>query len=268
MAGTLKPDGLARPVEGGFRVSGRWGWGSGIRHADYVSALVLCPELKTLVRCVVPVDEVIVHDNWHVMGMKGTGSCDYELDDVFVPDLYAANMMTSPPIRGGALYRLGLPGYVVNEHAMFALAIARLALNTVSEMAIEKKRGYGAQTTIADREVFQRLVAISDLRLKSCRAHMVEVLDRLFESAVVDGLPDPKTQGEARAMAVFCTDEALAVTGELFRYGGGSAVYLGSVLERCLRDLYTVQSHFVVNDSAYEVYGQQMLGMIDDAPLR
>jgi alkylation response protein AidB-like acyl-CoA dehydrogenase len=267
MAGTLKPDGLATPVEGGFRVTGRWGWGSGICHADYVSALVLCPDLGTMIRCVVPIADVTVHDNWHVMGMKGTGSCDYELDDVFVPDLFASDLMKTPQRRGGQLYRLGLPGYVINEHAIFALAIARLALNTASDLAIEKKRGYGAGTTIADREVFQRAVATGDLRLKACRAYAVDVLERLFEAAA-DGLPDPHIQGEARAMATFCTDEAIAVTGELFRHGGGTAVFLGSVLERCLRDLYTVQSHFVVNDSSYEVYGQQLLGLIEDSPLR
>lgn len=266
MAGSLRPGGSATKVDGGYRVTGRWAWGSGVPHADWVSVPVFCDDPAPVVNAVVPIDQVTLHDTWHVMGMRGTGSGDYELNDVFVPDPFV-NSMAIPQRRGGALYRLGLPGFVVNEHGCFAYAIGRLALKTVTETAIEKKRGYAGGISIADREIFQREVSRGTQRMNACQLLMADVVERLFDSAA-DGPPSPAMQAEARAAAVWCTDEALDVVSALFRYAGGSAVMLDNIMQRCLRDLYTVQSHLVVSDSAYEIHGRLLLGLTEDAPLQ
>lgn len=264
MAGSLRPAGSATPVDGGYRVSGRWAWGSGVHHADYVAVPVLMADGSGVVRVVVPIAEVTVHDTWLVLGMKGTGSTDYSMDQVFVPNRFASR--TAAPVRGGALYRLGY-GFVVNEHGSFAYALGRLALKTVVDLAAEKKRGYAGATSIADRAVFQRAVGEGELRLSAARLLMIDVLERLFDSAA-EGEAPAALQAEARAAATLCTDEAIAVTTNLFRYAGGSSVLQASPLQRILRDLMTVQSHLVVSDSAYEILGQLRLGLTDSAPLR
>ncbi len=266
MAGSLRPGGTARKVDGGFRVSGRWAWGSGVGHADWVSVPVLCDE-PAMIQVVVPREQIVLHDTWHVLGMRGTGSGDYELDDVFVPDRFATDPIAGRQQRGGALYRLGLPGFVVNEHGAFAYAIGRLALATFIDAAVAKKRGYVGGTTVADREVVQRAVGQGTQRMNACQLLMADAVDRLFDSAA-DGPPPPAAQADARAAATWCTDEAIDVVSTLFRYAGGSAVMLDNAMQRCLRDLYTVQSHLVVSDSAYEIQGQLLLGLIADAPLR
>ncbi|MGI9598880.1 MAG: acyl-CoA dehydrogenase family protein [Acidimicrobiales bacterium] len=266
MAGSLKPGGSATKVDGGYRISGRWAWGSGVPHADWVSVPVFCDDPAPVVNAVIPIDQVTLHDTWHVMGMKGTGSGDYELNEVFVPDRFVNNL-AEPHRRGGALYRLGMPGFVINEHGCFAYAIGRLVLKTLTETAIEKKRGYAGGISIADREVFQRAISVGTQRMNACQLLMADVVERLFDSAA-DGPPPPAMQAEARAAAVWCTDEALDVVGTLFRYAGGSAVMLDNIMQRCLRDLYTVQSHLVVSDSAYEIHGRLLLGLADDAPLQ
>ncbi len=258
MAGTLKPDGSAVKVEGGHRISGRWSWGSGVRHAAFVNVLTFADDVP-LISAVVPIDDIVVHDNWNVMGMKGTGSCDYSLEDVFVPTRFVTDMSTPQQHRGGALYRMGVPGYVVNEHMIFALALARRALDALRELAVAKKRGYGRGTTIADRPSVQRLISEGDLRLRACRLLCDEVLGRLFAAAEAGPIP-AQIIAEARAVATLCTDEAVDVVSRAFRFAGGSAVYLDSVFERCLRDLYVVQSHFVVNDTSYEQHGRTLLG--------
>lgn len=267
MAGSLRPGGSARRVDGGYRVSGRWAWGSGVPHADWISVPVFCDDPAPLISAVVPASAATLHDNWHVMGMKGTGSGDYELDDVFVPDHFTNDTVRSSTRRGGALYRLGMPGYVVNEHGCFAYAVGRLALKTMIETAVEKKRGYLGGLSIADREIFQRAIGLGTQRMNACQLLMADTVERLFDAAV-DGEPGPSLQAEARSAAVWCTDEALDVVSTLFRYAGGSAVMLDNVMQRCLRDLYTVQSHLVVSDSAYEIFGQLLLGLSDEAPLR
>ncbi len=267
MVGSLRPGGTAKKVDGGYRVSGRWAWGSGAPHANWFSVPVMCEDPAPLVQAVVPASEVTIVDNWHVMGMKGTGSNDYELNDVFVPDHRVNDIVRGPVRRGGALYRMGSPGYVVNEHGCFAYAIGRLALKTMTETAIEKKRGYMGGQSIADREIFQRAIGEGTVRMNACHLMMADAVERLFAEAETGEL-SAAIRAESRAAAVWCTDEALDVVTTLHRYAGGSAVMLDNIMQRCVRDLYTVQSHLVVSDSAYEIYGQLLLGLSDDAPLR
>jgi alkylation response protein AidB-like acyl-CoA dehydrogenase len=137
--------------------------------------------------------------------------------------------------------------------------VARRAIDALRDLATEKKRGYGAGTTIADRPAVQRLISESDLRLRAARLLCVEILDALFASCE-NGPPPAALVAEGRAAATFVTDEALAVTSQAFRQAGGTAVYLDSIFQRSLRDLYVIQSHFVVSETSYEQHGQVLLG--------
>jgi alkylation response protein AidB-like acyl-CoA dehydrogenase len=264
MAGSLKPSGSATPVDGGFRISGHWAWGSGVHHADYVIVPVLKDDKTGVITAVVPRAHVRIIDNWHALGINGSGSSDYALDDVFVPAPFVNETPTQR--RGGTIFRMGY-GFAANEHAGFANALAQQALRTVTESAQAKKRGYGAGISIADREIFQRSVAESELRLRANKLLMIDVLERLFDASVGGEAPIA-LQAEARAASVLCTDEAIAVTSALFRYAGGSAVMLDDPLQRILRDLYTAQSHLMVSDAAYEALGKLRLGLTDKAPIR
>ena len=103
MAGALMP-GKAVAVDGGYRVTGRWSWASGIRHAEWVTATVLVSrdeaspsELRMLV---VPAAKVEILDNWHVAGLKGTGSFDFALSDLFVPATFSYDLVALQPQRG------------------------------------------------------------------------------------------------------------------------------------------------------------------------
>ena len=267
MAASLRPGGSARKVDGGYRVSGRWAWGSGVEHSDWVAAPVFCDgDGPSVIRAMAPTSDAILHDNWHTLGMRGTGSCDYELDEVFVPDGYAVDVFSVEPPKGGALMRLGLPAFVVNEHGSFAYALGRLALRTMTETAIEKKRGYLGGVSLADRQVFQRTIGQGTIRMNACALAMAESLERMFDSAAA-GPPDPALVTEAQAAAVWCTDEAVDLVSELFRFTGGSAVMNGSEMQRFLRDTYTIQSHLMVSAVTYEQYGQIVLGMTEGGAL-
>jgi len=264
IAGSLKPSGSAMPVDGGYQISGQWAWGSGVDHADYVIVPVFLADKSAVISAVVPRQQVDVQDNWHSLGLNGSGSADYVLNDVFVPQHFVST--DGHRYRGGAIYRTGY-GFASNEHAIFAYALAKLALNTLITCATEKRRGYGRGISIADREIFQRAVGESELRLKAVKLLMIDVLERLHDSAS-DGDAPIALQAEARAASVLCTDEAIAVTNQLFRYAGGSAVMMNDPMQRILRDLYTAQSHLMVSDVAYESLGQLRLGITDTAPLR
>jgi alkylation response protein AidB-like acyl-CoA dehydrogenase len=261
-AGSLTP-GKAVPVSGGYRASGRWSWASGIRHADWVFGMTLVeaadgpyPRMSGF-----PVGQVEIHDNWHVSGLKGTGSCDFSVADLFVPEAFTFDMRTWEPKRGGPLYQLGLPGLLINEFAGFASGVARRALDELIDLARTKHRGYGKPAALADRAVVQRAIGQSDLRLRAARALALEVFEKAWETVCAGRRPEPQLQVEMTSATTLITDVALDITTHAFRYGAGTAVRLNSVLQRLLRDMQAGATHLMVSDVNYEKHGQCLLGL-------
>ncbi len=118
MGGQFFPNGTGETVPGGYRLTGKWQFGSGTGHCEYVCAgflpldtgqMVMATETMPLMLvAIVPREQVTFTDGWHVQGLKGTGSYDYELNDVFVPASHTYALMTRSPLRGGPLYRFGV----------------------------------------------------------------------------------------------------------------------------------------------------------------
>jgi len=270
VAGSIKP-GKAVPVDGGYRISGRWPWGSGVRHAEWLGAVAMIesdghpPYLRI---SFFPAAQAEIHDNWHVSGLKGTGSCDFSVSDLFVPEAFTVDLRTWEPVRGGPLYQLGLLGLLINELAGFALGVARRALDAIIELAKTKRRGYGKQTALAEREVFQRAIGEGDLRLRAARALALEVFEKAWQTVCAGHKPDAELQVEMRSVTTYVADVALGIATLAFRYGAGSAIHLTNILQRCLRDLQAGSAHLMVSDVAYEMHGQCLLGLGDVDPMR
>ena len=266
-AGVFAPFGTAAPVGGGYLVNGRWSFGSGIRHSQWVSAgaRVVTEEegYPAQVRVALPTAQVTIHDNWQVMGLRGTGSCDFSVENQFVPDRFVTDPMLREPLRGGPLYRMGRPGFVTNEHSAFALGVARRALEAARDTAIAKSRGYSDPNLLARRPTFQRVLGEADLKLRSARALNVETLEKAWETVSRGESPGPAAQARLRAVATYTTDVASEIVSNCFRYGGGEALFQSSALQQCLRDINAAAQHQMVSDTAYENYGQFMLGLPD-----
>ena len=265
-AGAFAPYGTAIPVDGGYCVSGRWPFGSGVRHSDWVSAgaRVKSEDGRPLqLRVVMPRREVTVHDNWQVMGLRGTGSCDFSVDALFVPERFAWDVTLTEPLRGGPLYRLGRPGFVTNEHSAFALGVGRRALDAFADVASGKTRGYNSTNLLSKRSVIQRCLGESDMRLRAARSLNVEILGDAWDAVCAGHSPEPPLQAQMRAVATHTTDVAADVATQAFRYGGGSALFTTSILQQCLRDINAAAQHQMVSDTAYENHGQFLLGLPD-----
>ena len=267
VAGAFAPYGTATPVDGGYRLTGRWPFGSGVRHAEWVSAGARVAGggngRPMQLRVAMPRHEVKVHDNWQVMGLRGTGSCDFSVDDLFVPERFAWDVSRTEPTRGGALYRLGRPGFVTNEHSAFALGVGRRALDAVTDVAASKTRGYNSVNLLANRPVFQRALGECDLRLRAARSLNVETLEAAWQSVCDGRTPAPDLQARMRGCATYATDVAADVVSQAFRYGGGAALFVSSMLQQCLRDINAAAQHQMVSDAAYENHGQFLLGLPD-----
>jgi indole-3-acetate monooxygenase len=269
--GGLRPGKLV-PVDGGYRLTGRWSWGSGIRHAEWLVIPGRVGEEDSghsdVRISVVPTRSVEVHDNWYVMGLSGTGSCDYSTTDLFVPEHFThADLNSATPKRGGPLYRLGIPAFIANENSAFSLGVARRALDEVIALARSKIRGYSKRTMLAHRSVFQRSVGEDVLRLRAVRALMIDAYEKAWAVVCSGRRPDPQTQAELRAVGALVSDVAVEVATDAFAYGAGTAMRLESVLQRCFRDLHAADTHFLASDSSYENYGQFLLGLPDADPL-
>ncbi len=270
-AGAAAASGEAVIVEGGYRVTGRWAFASGIRHSHYLAMGAMAvggPDGPKLVRVVVPTSQAKIHDNWDVMGLRGTGSCDFSLDDVFVPERFTWAGVEARPLRGGANFYLGRPGMQTTGHCGVVLGIGRRALDEITDLAKTKKRGYrGTEALIADRGSFQRFLGESDLRLRAAKALCLETLEEAWELVTQEITPPPELQVRLRASGTYATEEASDIVSQAFRFGGGSALYNSHILQKCLRDVHGAAQHNMVSDRAYENHGQFMLGFPDANPM-
>jgi alkylation response protein AidB-like acyl-CoA dehydrogenase len=273
MAGIASPRGRAQPVDGGYRVNGTWSFGSGIHHADWVLASSVVPDepLPEAVRLVVlPRNQVVVHDNWQVAGLRASGSCDFSIDDVFVPEgmtFRFTDMLSGAAVAGGAALKVGAPALVMPFHFGIALGIARRALDEVTVQAIEKSRGR-PPSLLATQAPFQFSLGKAELELAAARALAIAILSAAWEQAAAGSVPPPAMQAEVRAAACYVTEVAQRVTTVAFQAMGGGALFDTNPLQRCFRDVYAAGQHFMMSQSSYRALGQFKLNQPDANPLQ
>ena len=268
LSGGVAATGQAVPVDGGYRVTGRWPFASGCYHAEWLSGNVFVAgaDPPAVLGVVFPAGSVTIHDTWDVNALKGTGSADISVDDLFVPTRHTFDPF-GPAMRGGPLYTIAFPGLVANEHGAFALGAARRALDEMTALAKTKTRGYVVPQGTAGRQRFQWDLGRSDVALRAARAGLVEANEAAWQAALRGAHIDVGVQTGLRATAVHATDVALEVARTMFRYAGAKSLYRGNVIERCLRDIQAAAQHGVINEVSYELHGQSLLGLQDVVPL-
>ena len=263
--------GVATRVEGGYMLTGRWPFASGVRHAEWMTAGAAVENPRdgdpARLSMVFPVSEGHIHDNWHVTGLEGSGSNDISASEVFVPESFTWESATWMPKRGGAIYRMGRPGFVANEHSGIALGIAQRALDEIVGLAPKTKRGNPPVSSLADREAFRGDIAACDFRLRAARSLAHDVFERAYQTASQGHVPDDALQSEMRAVSAYVTQVAIDVATTAFRYAGGSAIHRSNILQRCLRNINAAAQHFMVSDTALENYGATLLDMSDIKPM-
>ena len=268
-AGSGMPGGEAIQNAGGYTVNGRWSFASGVLHSEWSFAGILIPrggdERPDFQVMVFPTSQAQIHDDWHAAGLKGTGSCDFSVTDIFVSEEFMWDPLNQKPKRGGPLYRIPPPGFVTNEHAGFALGAGRRALDEVVELAKTKRRG--GLLLLAERPSFQKAIGECDLKLRAARSLAIESHEEAWERVCADEEISRELLAELRGSATLATDAALYVAAESFRFAGAEALYSSNVLQRCLRDITAASQHYLMSNTAYEIQGQVVLGMTDVNPL-
>ena len=175
IAGVAMSAGSARTVRGGFQVTGQWAFASGCRHAEWLlgGAVIARTDPPRIQMMLFPVEDVTLLDTWHVGGLKGTGSGDFSVNDVFVPEELSYALLDWVQQRGGPLYLLRGAGLLATEHGAFALGAARRALEEMRELAKSKRRGF-TQQGVAGRSVFQFDLGFCEQALNAARANLLD----------------------------------------------------------------------------------------------
>ena len=269
-AGSFRPVGESMPVPGGFRVSGRWDYASGIANANwlFVNSRVVDEEGPRMteagrpetVMLFTPIDTATVHDTWHVVGLRGTGSNDFVLDDVFVPAERSFRLY-DPPLESGFLYhpRTMLAAIWVLVSAV-ALGTARGAMDAFKELAS------GSGTTISttllrDRPQVQSKVGEAEAIISGSRAYLLEAVTAAWDSFSEDmPLPSPEL-AQARLAITHSIHQAVRAVDILFHAAGTNAIHQRNGLERRWRDVHVVAQHGAGLLSNYEFGGQAMFGL-------
>jgi alkylation response protein AidB-like acyl-CoA dehydrogenase len=260
IAGTFVPSGRATPVPGGFRVEGRWGFASGIRHAAYVVAGCVRSDTGASVWCVVPASDLTVYDTWDALGLRGTGSCDFTISDEFVPTSRSFGVL-DPPRRGGPLYHLPIHAFLTPDHTAIGLGCARRALEEAARGAIGNLR-ISTAVALGDRPAFQRDLGRADTRLASARTQVGDVLHRVWSVASSGEAITAELLLECRTVATLAAEVAVDVATFAHRAGGAHALIGDSTLDRAYRDALTATQHVHVTDEVYERRGEAMLARL------
>ena len=267
--GSVVPNGRAIPVEGGYRLSGRWPLASGVQFGDWVgtTAVVIegdaprmlgpMPDLHTMF--VRPEDCQFI-DTWHSLGMRGTGSIDFVVEDVFVPAERASSLFGSAPQVSGALYKAGPLLLFSMAIASVLPGIARSAIDAFVELA-KAKTPTLSQTGLATRPTIHAEVAKAEAQLQSARTFFYAVADEVMTAVEGAGAVPEDLEARRRLACAHLADACRSVVDSMFTLAGSTPIYTGHRLERCLRDIHTAGQHLVVSPVWWEKTGQYYFGL-------
>lgn len=276
--GALAPNGVAAPVDGGYSLSGRWQWGTGVMHADWVLLGALIggapdgpPQMSMFA---LPVEDIRIVDTWHVAGMAGTGSNDIEATEVFVPahrcvDLSLLRDGRSPgaALHTSALYRLPMMPFLALTAAAPAVGAAQKAVALFKERLAERVV-FGAGGKQLDKPLAQARLGHAMADAQMARAALLRLADEVSAWGDRDEPCPVAERARLRLEISHTVHQSRNLVNSVVEASGASAQFLNSPLQRIQRDLNTLSCHTVFDqDTGGELYGRILLGLEPNAPV-
>jgi alkylation response protein AidB-like acyl-CoA dehydrogenase len=274
-AGVAAPAGKARPVDGGYRVSGRWPFASGITHSEWLWAGCMVMENgkprqtahgPEIFHACFPIKEVQVHDTWFVSGLAGTASNDVSVSDAFVPEHWVFDLFDPAKHRPEPLYQMPSIGWFVSQVVSVGLGIARGALDELVAIAQTKVPTFST-AVLADKPVAQIDLARAEASLAAARGGLHDTVEDLWRTVSAGKRPSPKQIAQNRIAAVHAAETGASVARVAHVLAGGSSIYASSSLQRHMRDAEAITHHFTVAPHVWEDAGRVLLGRQPTAPL-
>jgi alkylation response protein AidB-like acyl-CoA dehydrogenase len=264
-------------TDGGYRITGRWPFASGSRHATWMAAHTFVYEAdgETPLRnaegkpaertFIFPRSSVEVIDNWYVMGLKGTGSDSYAVTDLFVPQERSMGVFGLDL----AERRVHGPLYLFTVHVLFgtsfaavALGIARSALDSFVELAKTKVPApTGGSMVLRDNAVVQSQIGLAQTQLASARVFLLQAVRDIWQEAVDTGAISLDKRVALRMSMAHATQMARQVVDTAYHGAGATAIFETNPFERRFRDMHTVSQQVQAHFSVFEVIGRHFLDL-------
>jgi len=263
--------GTARVVEGGYRVSASWSFASGSHNASWLGCHVPIVEAdgtpclhadgSPVVRTMLfPKSSAKMTDIWHVIGLKGTGSDRFSVEDLFVPEQHSATRDDDTRREKGLLYRFSSLQLYAAGFAGVAMGIARGMLDAFVELARDKVpfRSGGA---LRDNHLIQSQVAQAEARLSAARAFLLGSLEEITGDVACVGHITLDQRMTVRLASTFAIHQSLQVVDTAYHAAGSSAIFEENPFERRFRDMHTVSQQLQGRQEHFETVGQYLLGL-------
>src|SRR5947208_1341336 len=264
-------------VPGGYRATARWDFASGSRQASWLGAHVRIveangsprrkpngsPEVRTIL---FPVTSATMHDVWDVIGLNGTGTDSYSVDNLFIPEKFAALRDDPAALREkGPLYKLSTNMVFGIGFAATSLGVARATLDA----AIDLARGKTPQGLKAMREnnAVQGLIGRTEASLRAARAYLYATAAEVWRDLARGDAITEQHRIALRIAATWTIHQSAAVVDTAYHMAGATAVFNANKLERRFRDMHTIAQQIQGRDSHYEDVGKAILsGNLDTPP--
>jgi alkylation response protein AidB-like acyl-CoA dehydrogenase len=276
-AGSANPRGRAVAVAGGYRVSGRWFFASGCMHSSLlhgackvfdgdaprrrpngdqdIRIVYFCP--KSLARII---------DTWNVSGMRGTGSHDIEVDDVFVPDEHTFSALDRRARVTGPMNRMHGFDLAGCGFCSVGLGVARAAIDAFVELA-QVKIPRSASELLRDRVMVQAHVGEAEALLRSGRALLFDAVEEMWQTVVAGESVTERQRSDLRLAMTHAAQTAARATHMVCAAAGTTSIFAESPLERYARDAEVVTRHNQLQFVNYEAVGRTVLGLESNSPL-
>lgn len=259
IAGQGTRPGTAKMVDGGLLVSGSWSFGSGLKHSSHVHSLGIVEETGEPRIFVTPIEAVNLIDNWDVMGLRGTGSIDYTMESVFVPNGWSHFAVTTTPERGGSLYGLGIIGFAVTCHSGWAMGVGRRLLDELAGLVQGKAGRPGAQ---ADSAAFQQGYAEAEAKFRAARALVMESWTDLAQSLYAGDGISVRQHTLVRLALAHITKTLHEIASFVYLSGGTTALRRGTI-QRMYRDVHAGTQHVTSSPNVWQTCARELMGVAE-----
>ena len=265
-------------VPGGYRLTGSWSFASGSHNASWFGAHTAAtgadgaplrrPDGGTILRTLLfPKSQAVMTDIWRVLGLKGTGSDQYGVTDLFVADDHTVlHDRKTPPRQGGRLYKFSFSNLYASGFAGLALGVAGAFYDSFVALAADKTPR-GAKSTMRHNNVVQSQVAQASARLRSARAFLHNSLSDIWDSVGARGELTLDDNATIRLASTWAIKQAREVVGELYHAAGATAIFEAQPFERRFRDINTIAQQMQGAQRHFETVGGILLGLDPDATM-
>lgn len=260
--GVFAPNGQGRVEGDGFRVSGRWQWGSGTQHCRWILGGARCDD-DSFRLCFFDAADVTFHDTWYTAGLRGTGSLDFSVDEVYVPTERTIQPGVTQAVVTSPLAAFPNFALLAAGIAAVALGVGRRALDELLALADDKRPQF-SKRTLAQNPFTQIELAKAEAGLRAGRAFLLDELARTWDAACAGGGVGLPARVAIRLASVHATRCAVAAVDAAYTLAGGTSVYSSHPLQRCLRDVHVATQHIMVAPKLDETLGKLLLGLEAD----